>query len=80
MKTEFKVGDTVERVLAGEIGMKLKVTKVTDTTIECGAWTFDKETGAEIDDELGWGAPPKGTGSYLRDEGKYIPAYDAFEP
>lgn len=68
MKTlkELKVGDTVTRMLAGEIEMKLTVTEITEHKIVCGHWEFDRDTGAEIDDDLGWGAPPLGTGSYLR--------------
>jgi hypothetical protein len=61
-----KEGDEVTRVLGG-VPMKLKVTKVAEKTVECGPWTFDKATGAEIDEELGWGPPPKGTGSYLKE-------------
>jgi hypothetical protein len=62
---DAKVGDTVTRMLAGVVEMKLLVTDVTDTIIICGAWTFDRETGAEIDHDLGWGAPPMMTGSFL---------------
>lgn len=45
--------------------MELRVTDITDTEIICGPYTFDKATGAEIDDDLNWGAPPKITGSYI---------------
>jgi hypothetical protein len=67
MKTlnELKVGDTVTRWLAGSIPMTLPVTAVTETTIECADWTFDRATGAEIDEYLDWGPPPKMTGSYI---------------
>ena len=66
MAFEPKVGDTVLRLLAGQVPMKLKVTEVTDTLIVTGGgWTFDKATGAEIDEDLGWGPPPKMTGSFL---------------
>ena len=60
-----KVGDTVTRMLAGVIPMQLVVTFVGDGLIKCGDWTFDQATGAEIDDYLDWGPPPKMTGSYL---------------
>jgi hypothetical protein len=60
-----KVGDEVTRMLAGEIPQALKITGVTDTLIICGPWTFDRATGAEVDDDLGWGPPPKMTGSYI---------------
>lgn len=59
-----EVGDVVTRILAG-IPMKLRVSEVTPELISCGPWTFDPLTGAEIDEELGWGPPPLATGSYL---------------
>jgi hypothetical protein len=62
------VGQTVTRWLAGEIPLKLRVTAVTEDIINCGGesgWNFDRQTGAEIDEFLGWGAPPKMTGSYI---------------
>jgi hypothetical protein len=65
----IKVGDTLTRILGGVIPVELKVTEVTETEILCGArgigWMFDRKTGAEIDEVLGWGHPPKTTGSYL---------------
>lgn len=64
MFENVKAGDIVVRLLAGSIPMELRVQSVTDSIIDCG-WTFDKKTGAEIDDDLGWGPPPKMTGSYL---------------
>lgn len=63
-----KPGDVVTRMLAGVVPMKLKVAAVTDKIIDCG-WTFDRITGAEIDEDLDWGPPPKHTGSYLVYEG-----------
>ena len=64
MKLEnIKVGDTVTRLLAGSLRMDLKVSKVTETTIECGPWVFSKETGGEIDEDLWWDGVK--TGSYL---------------
>lgn len=59
-----KEKEVVTRILAG-IPMRLKVTQVTDEKIICGPWEFDKITGAEIDEHLGWGPPPLMTGSYL---------------
>ncbi len=47
-----KPGDTVNRMLAGQIPMKLKVTDVTDTRIVCGGWEFCRITGIEIDDDI----------------------------
>jgi len=62
----IKVGDKVVRMLAGTIPMPLVVTDVTDKLIICGDYTFDKLTGAEIDDYFGFGPPPKYTCSVLR--------------
>ena len=62
----MKVGDTVTRWLAGTIPMELRVTDITDDRIVCGAWEFDLRTGAEIDEDLGWGPPPKMTGSFIK--------------
>lgn len=58
-------GQIVTRLLAGVVPMTLRVSAVTDSLISCGPWTFDRETGAEVDEDLGWGAPPLRTGSYL---------------
>lgn len=64
---EIKVGDCVERLLGGPGGapMKLKVTEVTPIHIICGWWTFDRKTGVEEDEDLGWGVKYGVTGSYL---------------
>ena len=62
---KLKVGDVVVRMLAGTIPMKLQVSEITEQLIVCSAWQFDKATGAEIDEELGWGPPPLMTGSYI---------------
>jgi hypothetical protein len=59
------VGKFVTRFLAGTIPMRLRVTEVTATRVLCGGYEFDRETGAEIDDDLGWGPPPKLTGSCI---------------
>jgi hypothetical protein len=65
------VGDVVVRNLGGVL-MELKVTDLTDELIICGGtkdehvgWRFGKKTGAEVDEDLGWGPPPKYTGSYI---------------
>jgi hypothetical protein len=64
-----KVGDAVRRMLAGSLPMDLKVTAVDDDFIHCGPWKFDRTTGAEVDEDLGWGLPDKDgavhTGSFL---------------
>ena len=62
---KLRVGDVAVRMLAGTLPMKLQVSDITDQLITCSAWQFDKATGAEIDEELGWGPPPLMTGSYL---------------
>lgn len=62
----INIGDTVIRNLCGVV-MELRVTDVTTDKIVCGDWEFCNVTGAEIDDELGWGPPPKATGSYLEE-------------
>lgn len=67
---DLKVGDTVTRMLAGEIPIELKVTEVLQDKIICGAWEFCRSTGMEIDDDLGWGPTYGITGSYLRTGGK----------
>jgi molybdenum cofactor biosynthesis enzyme MoaA len=62
----MKVGDTVVRSFGGDgPKMKLVITAITADAIICGAWLFDKKTGAEIDEDLGWGPPPLHTGSFI---------------
>lgn len=63
-----KVGDLVVRLLAGELPMELVVTDVSDEVIVCGGpagWRFDRATGIEVDEELGWGPQFGISGSYL---------------
>lgn len=61
---DVAVGDTVFRFVGGNAAlMPLQVTAVTEDRIICGGWEFDKRTGAEIDELLGWG--PSLTGSYI---------------
>lgn len=64
--SKLKIGDSVVRMLAGKIPMALKVSDITDQRIICGPWEFDRVTGAEIDDDLGWGPPPAMTGSFIK--------------
>jgi hypothetical protein len=47
--------------------MELRVSDVTAERIVCGPWEFDKVSGAEIDEDLGWDV--NGTGSYLYHDG-----------
>jgi hypothetical protein len=50
-------------MLCGVVPMELNVTAVDDDYIHCGDWKFDKKTGVEIDEDLGWG--PDASGSHL---------------
>lgn len=57
-------GDMVQRLIgAPACPMSMKVTAVTESRIFCGDWEFDRVTGWEIDEELGWG--PGGSGSRI---------------
>jgi hypothetical protein len=67
--TKVQAGDVVTRILGG-VPVDLKVTGVDERFIYCGppgvGWKFDRETGFEVDEEIGWGVPPAGVvGSYL---------------
>lgn len=66
MYESIKPGDKVTRLICGFMPMEMTVTKVDDTLIHCGDWTFDRNTGAEVDEDLGWG--PQSTGSVLKKE------------
>ena len=63
----MKEGDKVTRMLAGCLPMELKITELTDDLVVCGPWQFDRATGAEIDEDLDWGPPPRHTGSVLKE-------------
>lgn len=64
---ELKPGDkVVRRVGEGTVMMDgLVVSAITEDKIICSFWEFCRRTGAEIDEELGWGPPPKATGTYI---------------
>ena len=64
--SELEPGDTVLRWLGGcNSPMTLMVESITPNRIVCvGGWEFDRETGAEVDEDLGWG-PGGITGSYI---------------
>ena len=47
----IKVGDIIERMLGFSVPHYLNVVDVTDTIIDCG-WTFDRNTGLEIDEDI----------------------------
>jgi hypothetical protein len=59
----LQVGDKVTRMLAGTIPMQLKITQI-DDLIHCGPWTFHRDTGCEVDLELGWDGITT-TGSFI---------------
>ena len=64
-----KVGDTVCRYLGGvdKPFMELVVTAITNKTIVCGDYTFDRGNGGEIDEGLP--LPPGVYASYIRPKG-----------
>ncbi len=62
---EAEPGDFVMRMMAGVLPCPLRVSQLTSERVICGDWEFDRVTGAEIDDFLGWGPPPLMTGSFL---------------
>jgi hypothetical protein len=65
---EIAVGDFVLRWFGGiPKPMRLKVTQFTVDRIICGGWEFDRQSGAEIDEDLGWG-PGTVTGSLIEPE------------
>jgi len=77
---DLKKGDTVIRRM-GKDGpsMKMTVQDVGEERMICSApgtedwplnemWTFDRETGVEEDEELGWGRKFGVTGTYLERE------------
>ena len=63
--SDLQVGDTVRRIIRGVAAMEMKVTGVTDDKVICGPWEFCRLSGAEIDEDLNWGPPPKQTGSMI---------------
>lgn len=64
--SEIGSGDTVLRWIVGcGTPMPLIVKSVSDRRIICvGGWEFDRATGIEVDEDLGWG-PGGVTGSWI---------------
>lgn len=72
---DIKVGDIVERLLAQKISMPMTVREIRDNCLICDPvempfwpqdyYTFDIDTGAEIDEYLEWGPQWGKTGSCL---------------
>jgi hypothetical protein len=58
----IKVGDELLRSMGGVV-MPILVSEVTEDRIVCGPWEFCRKTGAEIDEDLGWGNEM--TGSFI---------------
>ncbi len=59
-------GDLIMRMLSGKVPMELKVSEITEDKIICGPYEFSRETGGEIDKDLGWdGVVTKPTGSFI---------------
>lgn len=77
--TQLRPGDTAIRLLAGQIPMWMRVLRVAADVLHCAPaqmtarvairqnliWTFDRATGVEIDDSLGWGPAYGISGSFL---------------
>lgn len=71
---EVNTGDKVTRWLAGTLPMPMVVLTVVGDVITCSPveapieikYEFDRATGAEIDEELGWGPKFGVTGSVLK--------------
>lgn len=63
---DLQKGDIAVRWMSNIHPQELKVTHIDEdlNTIHCGPWTFCRDTGAEIDEDLRWGQ--QGTGSVLR--------------
>lgn len=68
----IKVGDVVTRMLGGVVPMKLIVGEIDEKEDmiyigkkDQGGWKFDRITGVEIDEDLGWTRESGNTGSYL---------------
>ncbi len=75
--SEIRIGDTVVRWLGGGgIRMLLQVESLTEKRIICvGGWEFERATGMEIDEELGWG-PDGVTGSWIEAKDELNEGFD----
>jgi hypothetical protein len=69
----IKPGDVVTRLLGGQVPMNVNVTAVTDDKIICGTWVFDRETGMEIDEQLGWTKTHSGSCLSVMPVGERLP-------
>lgn len=76
---DLKVGDRVDRYHGSGFFMEMEVVGIGNDFLVCaavqpdkslfrGGWTFDIETGAEIDIDLEWGPKWGKTGTYLKEK------------
>ena len=65
--TDYVVGDKITRMIGNTVPMTVTITAITPNFIEVnnGAWLFHKDTGGEVDTDLGWDGVTI-TGSILR--------------
>ena len=74
---DLKVGDRVDRYHGSGYFMQMEVVEIKDNILVCaavhpggilfrGGWTFNRDTGAEEDMDLGWGQKYGVTGTYLK--------------
>jgi hypothetical protein len=71
----LKEGDIVKRVVGDTLTMEMRVTMVDERLVHCSSrdgftdgWTFDRETGAEVNHSRGWGPLYGRSGSFLVSE------------
>jgi hypothetical protein len=65
---DVQPGEVVVRMVGNTLPMFMTVTKVTEDQVICGDYTFDRETGMEIDEFLEWGPKFGRTGSVIHSE------------
>ncbi len=79
---DLKAGDRVARWFSERAlrpAMVLTISSVEEDLIRCGPWSFDRDTGSEVDDGLAWGPAYGRTGSYItpapteREDGERVP-------
>lgn len=75
----LKVGDRVKRYHGSGFFMDMEIVEIKDNLLVCaavekkggglfmGGWTFDIETGMEVDEDLEWGPKHGGSGTYLKE-------------
>lgn len=68
--SQLKAGDTIDRIMGPGLVVPLIISKIDEKLIHCGPWKFDKLSGAEVDEELGWGPEFGQTGSWIQPQNK----------